>query len=176
MPDPGPEKTVVDQPDHAPVLRGADHPSCCLGNLLQSRNQPGVFVAGPKALLQTLPEDFMPGIERRQSQGGHKGTNQLFPRQIYTFTEHPTQHRKSHAPGRLPEARQKIFPLRWCHGRMLRPPGHIRGQFGQGPGDLIQIPEATEEGQIMAGTTAVLIRNQCRQWALLKPPGPPAGY
>src|SRR5690554_4815009 len=92
----GLQETVVNQPDHAPVVRGADHPAGGLGHFLQAGDQVGVVVAFAKTLLQAVFEDFMPGIERWQTEGGHEGADQLVAGQVDAFTEYAAEYREGY--------------------------------------------------------------------------------
>src|SRR5690554_8004789 len=123
--NPGLKKTVVDQPDHAPVVRGADHPAGGLSHFLQARDEVGVVVTVAKALLKTVFEHLMPGVKGRQAQGCHKGANQLIPGQIDTLAEYPPKYRKRHTPLRFPEPRSEERRV-GKESRTRRPPRTVK--------------------------------------------------
>ncbi len=86
------QEAVIDQPDHAGVLRRSDNPAGGLGDFLQAGNQVGIGVAGTEALLEPLAQNFMPIVEGRQAERCHESADEAVAGQVDAFTEHTSEY------------------------------------------------------------------------------------
>ena len=120
-------------------------------------------MVGAEDPVQPQAHLFLDGRDRGQRQRGDEGADQARPRQVHAFAEHAAQHCETHAPPARREARQEGLPLFGWHGLGLAPLRQVRAQARQPVGGLLQVLEAAEEGQVVAGRLVELAADDPHQ-------------
>ena len=156
----GAGEAVVDQPDRAAVLLGADHAPGRLHHLLDAGIQIGVVVAGAEHRLHALAQLFVDRVHLGQAEGRDEGADQPFARQVDAFAERAAQHREADPAPARGEAIQEGGAFQLAHPARLAPGRNVRVPCLEGVRRLLQVVEAAEEGQVVAGRLRILARHQ----------------
>src|SRR5690554_915586 len=69
-------EAVIQQPEHALILRAADHPAGGLHHLLQTGKQVGIVVTVAEQLVHAGADLFGNRVDLGQPQGGNEGADQ----------------------------------------------------------------------------------------------------
>ena len=94
---------------------------------------------------------FIDGTDLRQSQSRDEGADQAGSRQIDSFAKRAAQHRESNTMPVRGEASQEAVSLGLGHAPLLTPYRNFRMTLREPGGYLLQVVEAAEEGEIVAG-------------------------
>ena len=169
------QEAVIDQPDHAGVLRRSDNPAGGLGDFLQAGNQVGIGVAGTEALLEPLAQDFMPIVEGRQAERCHESADEAVAGQVDALTEHAPEYGQGDAGIVLMEGLEKRRALLCGHAGALGSKRQVGRLLQKSLLYPVEIGKAAEKRQVVAGPLLVLPVDQFRdgrQRAFpVRPPG-----
>src|SRR6185437_5508646 len=153
-------KALIHQVHGTAILRGTDDATGGLHHLLQARVEVGVGVARAKPVLHPALHLIVHGADLRQAQSCNEGSNQARPGQVDTFAEGSSQHRETDALALRGESLQETVAGTFRHAALLAPQRNLRAAPPKIAGDLLQIVEAAEESQIVAGPRRKLLGHQ----------------